>query len=204
MEKDEKIRCIVLVFTRLMECLEPSFRFPSGGSGIRYVCKCIDMLEKEYTCLSRERVVDFCVTQVFAVSKYAKKYIRNHWNPSHSFGNKALERFRGDRKFQRYYEDKWLEDVKLSRVGLLRLIVDKKVHPLEKFIFPQHEEVTKMRAQEVEFGFYVCCISTLLWTPFSPTCRNCTHVESCKKKTAEVYTELYRLRIEKFGRNGNK
>lgn len=188
----------ILVFTRLMQKLLPSFTFPNGGRALAYVTKCLDSLENQQQALSKERVVDFCITQVYAISKYGNKYITNHWNASHSFGNKALQRFQGDRKFQRYYEDQWLKEINMSRGILLELISDKRKHPLEKYIFPIHEEVTKNRAQYLDWGFYICCTSTLLWTPFSPVCQTCRYAETCKTKTSQIYPELFRIRNQAF------
>jgi len=75
---------------------------------------------------------------------------------------------------------------------------DKSNHPLAAFIYPEYEEITKMRMHNSEVGFYICQVSTLLWTPFSKACCSCEHQDRCKSITGKKYDELYRIRIEEY------
>lgn len=72
-----------------------------------------------------------------------------------------------------------------------------------KFLYPEYEDATKCRRIGTEAGLYVCSLSTLLWTPLSPVCRECTMAEKCREMTCERYPELYRLRVE-HGKQGGR
>lgn len=199
MERPEQIKCTIRVFTALMKQLSPRFSFPKSGAASKTVSSCLDSLEAAYSAgLSPERIVDYCVCQVYAVSRYDESYMSGKWKVSHSFGKKALERFSDTNKAKKYYEDKWLRECDLSRSMLLTLIENKKRHPLFKFIYPDYEDVTKMRMLSSEVGYYICALSTLLWTPFSPACRNCLKADLCKERTRSRYPELFRIRLEEF------
>lgn len=201
MERAEQIKCTVRVFTTLMRQLFPRFSFPKGGVAAKTVSSCLDSLEAAYSAgLSRERIVDYCVCQVYAASRYDKGYVTGKWNITHSFGKKALERFKETGKAKKYYEDKWLRECALSRSMLLSLIENREKHPLYKFIYPDYEDVTKMRMLSSEVGYYICAVSTLLWTPFSPACRDCLKADLCKERTRSRYPELYRIRLEEFSK----
>ena len=39
-------------------------------------------------------------------------------------------------------------------------------------------------------------LSTLMWTPFSPSCSKCAKAEPCRRRTQARYPELYRIRCE--------
>nr|DAP23305.1 MAG TPA: hypothetical protein [Caudoviricetes sp.] len=121
----------------------------------------------------------------------------------HSFGRKALERFARNTSTHRYWEDRWLKEHGLSRGGLLHEVRDRSQHPLAKFLYPEYEDATKCRRIGTEAGLYVCSLSTLLWTPLSPVCRECTMAEKCREMTCERYPELYRLRVE-HGKQGGR
>lgn len=199
MERPELIKCTIRVFTVLMKQLSPRFSFPKGGVATKTVSSCLDSLETEYTVgLSLERIVDYCVCQVYAASRFDKGYVTNKWKVTHSFGKKALERFSETGKAKKYYEEKWLRECNLSRSTLFALIENKKRHPLFKFIYPDYEDATKMRMLSSEVGYYICAVSTLLWTPFSPVCRDCLKANLCKERTRSRYPELYRIRLEEF------
>ena len=202
MEKEEKNKFAVRVFTFLVkQTVSPFFVFPGGGIAMRSVDTCLDSLEKLYKSeLSRERIIDFCICQVYTISKFDTYYFRK-WNVSHSFGKKAIERFSQNTSGKKYYEDRWLKMYDLSRQSLVGQFDDKSSHPLHKFIFPEYEETTKIRLHDSEAGFYICQISTLLWTPFSCACRTCKNEERCKNITSRKYPELYRIRNEEYNRN---
>ncbi|MCY1134015.1 hypothetical protein OWT79_10435 [Bacteroides fragilis] len=194
MEKDKKIKNIIQVFTAVMrKAVSPEFIFPGGGMATRYVTSCIETLEKEHTGLSQERIVDYCVCQAYAIAHFPEDYMKR-WKVNHSFGERALARFSGTKQSQRYYENKWLEANGLTRHFLLESIQDKSKHPLYKYVYPEYEDNTKARICGTEAGYYICGISTLLWTPLSPICKKCINAGKCKERTKKMYPELYRLR----------
>lgn len=199
MEKERKIKAITSIFSTLMKsAVAPAFTFPKGGIATRAVSSCLEILEETYQGqVSNERIVDFCICQVHALSRFSKDYY-GKWKVTHSFGKKAIERFKGNKQVHRYYEDKWLKEHKLSRGVLLLEIQDRREHPLAPYIFPQHEEGTKKRALSTPVGYYICGISTLLYTPFSPACRNCRKAKECIERTRMNFPELYRIRMEKY------
>lgn len=196
MEKEKLIKDIILVFTRIMrQAISPGFIFPGGGAAARCVTSCIEKLKEDYPELSQERIVDFCICQVYAISRFPKEYVQR-WKVTHSFGAKALTRFKQTKQAHRYYEDKWLKSNGLNRYSLLEPIRDRSSHPLYKYIYPDYEDKTKARVMNTDAGYYICGVSTLLWSPLSPVCRQCTHAEKCKERTQKTYPELYRLREE--------
>jgi len=170
---------------------------------MRAVGDCLKQLDNGSNTLSREKVVDFCICQVYAITGFDAGYM-NRWKISHSFGSKALERFRNNSRGKRYYEDVWLHQNGLSREGLLEAIRDRSVHPLSKFIYPEHEDHTKARHFGSEAGLYICSVSTLMWTPFSPVCTDCANGSECKEMTRSRYPELYRIREEEFSKGGGR
>lgn len=185
-------------FTELMRrMIVPSFAFPGGGAARRTVNSCIAALEARYGALERERIADYCICQVYALSRFGKEYL-SRWRVSHSFGTKARERFDGTTRGKRYWEERWLSAAGLSRAEVARMIEDRREHPLYRFINPEYEEATKSRMLSTEVGYYICGASTLLWTPFSPSCRACTRAAQCRKRTEMMYGELYRIRIEEY------
>jgi hypothetical protein len=201
MEKQEKIDYVIRVFSFLMKrTVFPSFAFPGGGRAGKALAGCIESLESFFQGEpGEERMIDYCICQVYAISRFAQDYLQK-WNATHSFGKKAMERFKQNSPGKRYYEDIWLKRHGLSRAGLSEQFRDRSSHPLQKFIFPEYEEKTKLRMLNSEVGFYICTISTLLWTPFSPVCRKCNHAEKCREIACRKYPELYRIRMEEYNR----
>ena len=103
-----------------------------------------------------------------------------------------------DKKYAigRYREDRWLKSFGLSRHDLARAVEDRRSHPFGRFIYPEYEETTKRRLLSTEAGYLVCALSTLMWTPFSPSCSKCAKAEPCRRRTQARYPELYRIRCE--------
>ena len=192
MERDEWKNNSRRLFTLLVRTtLWADFVFPAGGRTGRVLDACFDSLAP----VSAERLADFCICQVCAMCGFGTGY-RRRWDIRHSFGGKAVERYlQADRK-RRYHEDRWLKSFSLSRGELASLAEDRSRHPLAKFIFPEYEEATKRRLLSTEVGYAVCGMSTLLWTPFSPSCRRCACSGRCRRRTASLYHELYRIRCE--------
>lgn len=188
-------RWVERLFTLLMcRTVDETFRFPGGGIARRAVDSCMAALAGGAEFPSRDKVVDFCICQVYALT-FDKKMLRG-WTPAHSFGKKALERFARNTRTHRYWEDRWLKEHGLSRGELLHKVRDRSQHPLAKFLYPEYEDATKRRRIGTEAGLYVCSLSTLLWTPLSPVCQECAMAEKCREMTRERYPELYRLRVE--------
>lgn len=185
------------VFTLLMRKEHAGFIFPAGPLACRTVEECLQALQRQYITLGRERIVDFCICQVYALSSFGAEYLLR-WRVSHSFGVKARKRYAAQTPVQEYFQDKWLRSHGLSRGGLRSLFADRSHHPLYKFLFPEYEERTKGRLCGTEAGFHVCRMSTLLWTPFSAVCSRCTFSSPCREITQRRYHELYRLRLEEF------
>lgn len=192
MERDGWKNSSRRLFTRLVRAtLWADFVFPAGGRTGRVLDACFDSLAP----VSAERLADFCVCQVHVMCGFGADY-RRRWDVTHSFGKKAVERYLQADSKRRYHEDRWLRSFSLSRGELAAWAEDRDRHPLAGFIFPEYEETTKRRLLSTEAGYAVCGMSTLLWTPFSPSCRRCTHAGRCRRRTASLYHELYRIRCE--------
>lgn len=196
MENEKKTKAMMKVFTFLMKRVYPGFTFPGGVTAQRAVTSCIHSLGSSGQ-PDVERVVDFCVCQVYALSGFGEDY-ESRWNVSHSFGKRAQRRFAETKREIRFYEDKWLRKNELSREMLCELILDRSKHPQAKFIYPQYEDGTKKRLLGTTLGYYICGASTLLWTPFSPVCSECPKAAACQHRTRMIFPELYRIRIEEF------
>lgn len=195
--EQESVKWAVTVFAYLMKQTgKKDFTFPKGRQVLQSISSCMDSLGQP----GRQRVVDFCVCQIYAISRFERKYSEQRWNPAHSFGKKALDRFAGNCERHRYYEDVWLDEKGITRKDLLALISDRKDHPQAKFILAEYEEKTKRRCLSTEAGYYICGASTLMWTPFSPSCRQCRYADECRKRTQQFYPELYRIRVEQFNK----
>lgn len=181
--------------------VDGSFRFPQGTASRQVVGGCLDVLERARgEVLSDERLADFCICQVYVISRFEEGYLRRRWSPSHSFGRKASTRFASSTPQRRYYEDRWLESEGLLRTRLAAFIRDRREHPLWGFVDPFYEEGTKKRVLNSPVGYYVCGVSTLMWNPFSGSCVECRCRERCQQRTRSRYPELYRLRCEELER----
>lgn len=196
MERKEWIDGCRRLFTRLVRItVWADFVFPAGGRTDRLLATCLDSLYREIPAVSPERLCDFCICQVYTLSGYDAAY-RKRWNISHSFGQKAIGRYLRSGKERRYWEDRWLKNFGLSRNGLTQTVEDRRRHPFGRFIYPEYEETTKRRLLSTEAGYLVCALSTLMWTPFSPSCTQCAKAEPCRRRTEARYPELYRIRCE--------
>ncbi len=206
MEKQSTDKYARQVFTMLFKLIDPAFSFPGGGIAARSVAQCMAALERKHITLGRERIVDYCVCQAYAVTRFGEDYLPR-WRVTHSFGEKALERYDRNTAIQKYHQDRWLREHGLSRGAILSLFQDRSQHPLFKFVFPEYEEGTKKRLLGTAAGFYICQVSTLGWTPFSPACECCPTAEKCREVTRQRYCELYRIRVEAYherGRHGDR
>lgn len=194
-EKSKLISRLFVLLVRLS--VQSTFAMPGGRLAEKQIDDALDYLTKHYGEVGLERIVDYCVCQVRQISEYGADYLPK-WKLPHSFGIKALTRFVARKPGQKYYEDRWLANFNLTREDLLREIEDRSVHPLFRFIYPDYEDSTKRRALSTEVGYYICGVSTLLWTPFSSVCRSCVKSKACKVRTQKLYPEIYRLRVAEF------
>lgn len=194
----ENSKSMSYLFTVLMRrSVFPGFAFPGGKIAEQRVDACLDYLTLHYGTVGLERIVNFCVCQVYAISGFSPGYLLK-WKLSHSFGERACVRFVTRKPGQKYYEDRWLKDCGLDRERLQGIIEDRGVHPFYRFIYPSWEDRTKRRAVSTEAGYFICAASTLLWTPFSLVCRMCRFSDVCQKRTQHLYPELYRIRIAEY------
>lgn len=205
METSLKSKWAVRAFSLLVRgSLDAGFRFPGGGVARRAVESCLRKAEERLGPLDRERVVDFCVCQVHTLSFGAPGPLRRRWQVQNSFGEKALERFMAGGRGTRRREDRWLEACGLSRGALVESLRDRERHPLSKFIYPRYEDRTKARQAGSDAGLYICTLSTLLWTPFSPVCRTCAMAGPCRQLARRRYPELLRIREEEYAKGGER
>lgn len=185
------IKQTMKVFTRIaINLINPSFRFSNGGATIRTITQALEGLERKCGGLSRERIVDYCVS-----SAYIFKDRGTEWKINQVFGPKSIQRFDSD-KGRRYYEDRWLASANITRADLMSLIEDRSQHPQAKYIYLPMEESTKRRLLNHEAGFLICQSSTLGWSPESECCSKCKFTEECKIETNRKFPEIYRLRLE--------
>lgn len=193
-------RQIKTVYTEIVrKLIDPSFKFPEGGKVDRQLTKFILKFTKMYGGeFSTTRLVDYCVFQTHKnrMSEHQRTLAPN------TFGDTALQKYQQmSSKQKTYIENKWLETAQLTRSHLCLLIsTEKKQHPLSKYIFMASEEGTKRRCLNTKVGLVICTTSTLMWSPFSDICQQCNNAEECKELTATKYPELYRIRIEEYGK----
>lgn len=199
MERVERIKITKDIFTLLMrKTVSVNFSFPGGGIAKKSVETCVNTLSRQYGEFGSERIIDFCICQVHTICNYGAEYLPR-WQVSHSFGKKALERFEGNSK-RIYFQDVWLKSHKLWREKLYGVAKSRGEHPYSIFIFPEYEERTKRRMLSTDIGYYICGVSTLLWTPFSKACKECKNAQKCKARTEALYPEICRIRIESYGK----
>lgn len=198
MEKERTIKSAITVFTEIWrKQVNPSFKFSQGGATIKVLGTFHDRFEKEFGAVTTDRLVDFCVCTARVYSSV------KDWSIKQAFGPSSIKRLKDSKQGTRYYEDKWLSEVGLTREKLVNMIVDRSAHPLEPYIYMPAEESTKLRLLNQEVGFVVCQTSTLGWSPLSKACGECIFTKKCKKVTAEKYPELYRIR-EQHGKSENR
>lgn len=190
MENEKLTTNLITVYTEIMRRLiDPNFKFSQGGSTTKKIAKFLDIFKKEFGTVTNERLVDFCVATAYF-------YKDRPYTAGHLVGKAAVTRLKTKAHGSKFYEDRWLSKVQLSRSQLLDMIKDRSTHPHAKYIFMPSEEGTKMRMLNVDVGFTICQLSTLGWSPLSPACQLCDFVEKCKTETERRFPELYRLRNE--------
>lgn len=199
MDREERLaKKIKTVYTEIMKRLvDPTFSFPEGGKINRQLFQFVQ--EFTQTCggeFNTARLVDYCV---FQIHKNRNAPYQRNLAPK-TFGVTAFQKYLSmSSKQKKYMEDQWLSEAQLTRAYLNSLICNKEEHPQKKFIYMPSEEGTKKRCINTDIGFVICSTSTLMWSPFSPTCQMCKQADMCKKETANKYPELYRIRLEEYG-----
>ena len=199
MGREERLaKKIKTVYTEITKRLvDPTFSFPEGGKINRQLFQFIK--EFSQTCggeFNTARLVDYCV---FQIHKNRNAPYQRNLAPK-TFGATAFQKYLSmSSKQKKYMEDQWLSEAQLTRAYLNSLICNKEEHPQKKFIYMPSEEGTKKRCINTDIGFVICSTSTLMWSPFSPTCQICKQADMCKKETANKYPELYRIRLEEYG-----
>lgn len=200
MEREERLKKhIKTVYTEITRRLiDPSFSFPEGGRSERQLSQFI--LKFTNVCggeINTSRIVDYCV---FQIHKNRNSSFQRTLAPK-TFGETALQKYLSmSSKQKKYMEDQWLSGGNLTRTYLNSLICNKSEHPQSKYIYMASEEGTKKRYVNMDAGLFICATSTLMWSPFSPTCQICKKADVCKKETEKRYPELYRIRIEEYGK----
>lgn len=190
MEKERWIKNTLTVYSQIMKKLDPAFKVPGGGTALRTVSNFLDLMEKRFGCITQDRLVDYCICNLYAFRNVPK------WNIKSIFGEAGLNRLADAKRGTKYYENLWVQDLGLCRSDLITLISDRREHPMAKYIYMESEESTKLRMINTEMGFMACQLSTLGWSPISDACKMCEFTSDCKKITSEKYPELYRIRAE--------
>lgn len=139
--------------------------------------------------------VDFIIHQCYVWREWDKW--KDRFSLSWVFGSKAIERYNTAKKGVIYYQDLWLNELKLNRGVLKSSVIDpKKEHPMRKFVSFPPDDYTKERFLNTEMGFQFCISETLMWSPTSPPCLRCNYVLRCKDELRKQQPELLRLREE--------
>ena len=194
----QKSKSVIRLFTLLMrKTVNTQFNLPGGTLPGKIVDKWLVGFENRYGNASATRLADYCICQVYHIHRAAEQYLPK-WKISHSFGDKAMLRFAASDSLRYHKENCWLHEHNLTREKLATYLQDAGKHPLQDFIHPQYDEQTKRRKLSTQVGFYFCCCSTTLWTPFSKACSECTFARKCVERLKQFQPELYRLRSEKF------
>ena len=141
-EKSKLASRLFVLLVRLS--VQSSFIMPGGRLAEKQIDDAIECLTKHYGEVGLERIVDYCVYQVHRISGFGSAYMPR-WRLSHSFGTNTVKRFIARKPGQKYYEDKWLADHRLTREDLLQYIEERSTHPLFRFIYPDYEDATKRR-----------------------------------------------------------
>lgn len=191
MASENLIKQTVTVFTEIQRRLvDPTFKFSQGGATIRTLSNFLDLFEKEFGSVTKERLVDFCICTAYAYRD------RERWTIKQAFGPSSIKRLKESKQGKAYYENSWLSSAQLSREYLVNLIIDRREHPQAKYIYVHSEEASKKRLLNQEVGYLLCQTSTLGWSPVSDACKQCNYTEKCKKATQSKFPELYRIRVE--------
>jgi len=88
MASENLIKQTVTVFTEIQRRLvDPTFKFSQGGATIRTLSNFLDLFEKEFGSVTKERLVDFCVCTAYTYRN------RQNWTVKQAFGPSSIKRF---------------------------------------------------------------------------------------------------------------
>lgn len=194
MQRESKIMRKMFIHI-LRQTTSQSASFPEGGLISKKIMSCIAKLTSHYSTLGAERIADYCIFQIYRMSCMTDQNKRR-WRVANAFTESAVRSFVSRSDGCKYYEDRWLEQFNLGRKELAGYFETRSTHPMARFIYPEYEERTKLRAISTEAGYCICLLSTMLWTPFSKACQECIFATRCRGRTMLKFPELYRIRIE--------
>lgn len=154
------------------------------------------IFDREKGMVSVGLIVDYIISQCYIWREWENWKYR--FSLSWVFGSKAIDRFYTQKPGVKYYQDIWLSEFGLDREKF-KTYFDNigKEHPMRKYIYMESEEYSKSRFINTDMGYALCVQSTLLWSPMSKWCTQCSNATRCKELLIKTYPELYRLRIEK-------
>ena len=154
-----------------------------------------------YSEMADERIVDFVVYQLYRYRDIVGDFGKG-WNISWCFSDNAVQKYKKQfidadgKSGMNYYIDQWLQDGRLDRKKLTKMIGEKKEHPLKKYIYMPSEEQIKRRSITMDSGHVLCMMRTTGWSPFSDACQKCGHTDECIEYLEHSVPELLRLRRE--------
>ena len=196
MEKDDLTKKMITLYSKIQKhFVDPTFVFPNGGRNYQHVKRCAEaLIQARGGVLTKEMMVDYCVFQVYYWRNVKESGI--NWTVAHSFGKNAIKRFTDKTRGFTYYENLWIRDKHTNRDDLWVWCFGFDKHVYDHIVFMPAEESTKRRLHNSEFGYVICGRSTTLWSPLSPACNECVNMNRCVQRTASLYPELYRIRLE--------
>lgn len=191
MARENLIKQTITIFTEIQRRLvDPTFKFSQGGATFKTLSNFLKNMEKEFGCVTKERMVDACVRCAYIFRESPNRSIKQIFGPA------SVKRIKDTKREIIFYENRWLESAQLNRGLLINMIADRSEHPQAKYIYVHSEEATKTRMLNQEVGYLLCQTSTLGWSPISEACQQCSFTERCKKETQIKFPELFRIRIE--------
>lgn len=174
----------------------------NSGQVVRTMDRCLKMLNNGADYLefeiSDKRIVNYCIYNVKRLSSMSEDVLAV-FKYSQVFGKAGVERFLESPSGSIYYEDLFLDRLKLTRNGL-ELMISEQQHPHVQFINTKYENKLKRRKHNTKVGYYLCQKSTLGWNPHADVCLSCKWEHDCKANTRRKYPELYRLRVESINK----
>ena len=109
MENERWVRNTIVVYSEIIKKIDPSFKLSKGGATIRTITNFLKLLKDEYGGISAERIVDYCVCNLYAFRQ------RSTWNIKSILGPSGIERLNNNKRGNIYYENKWLNELSLDR-----------------------------------------------------------------------------------------
>lgn len=189
-------RVVLMCVTNKLTISGKSYNMPIIRRGLDRIWERLWPLDR----LPDGRVVDFCVYQLFRFRDMIEQYPHTRWELTWCFSDNAVEKYRAQfmsnngKSGINYYIDRWLSEGGLTRDALAAMLGDPRSHRLEKFIYVEAEERTKLRFHNKETGRALCAQSTTGWSPMSAACQECVFADECRDRFTRLMPELMRLR----------